>query len=459
MNMLKRAIWYSIKKAKQKTGPLFPIFFSLFLLSGTIATPSQAASYLPQASVPTCVFIPVHAGGEQPVISADRSTILYTDNVDVPGYGLSPQYLVYNRATHQSRLVSQTYDGRTIANNDDYTTRPAISDNGRLAAFLFNNRDGLTPNFSGIRIQIYARDTKLNTIELVSRNASGAGGDYASWKPSLSADGRYVAFSSDARNLDPNDTDGYTDTYVRDRKLNTVERVSVATDGSTGTFTDEYGNSPTDISGDGRYVLFHSTGLKGDDGVVHDGVFLRDRVASRTYWIAKGYYSVMTPDARFIAFVSSEALLPADLNAINDLYLYDRSAGKFELLSAGSNGKAEDSNPYQYGIPVITADGSQVAFASNNPNLVPGDTNDTSDIFVRDRSRGVTERLTVNAQGQQANDASYNPSISADGRYVVFYTSATNLLPGVQSHLVVLCQRTPAAVKLGVNIFIPVVRR
>jgi Tol biopolymer transport system component len=297
------------------------------------------------------------------------------------------------------------------------------------------------PNFTGLRIQVYARDMKLNQLELVSRNASGAGADSAAWKPSVSKDGRFVAFNSDARNLDPNDTDIYNDVYVRDRKLNTIERISVATDGSTGAFSDEFGDAPTGISGDGRYVLFSSTGLKGDDGVVHNGIFLRDRAERRTYWIANGYYPVMTPDARYIAFSSAEALLPADQSPSDDLYLYDRSSGTIELLSAGPNGLSEGSQYYRYGIPTISADGSQVAFSSGNPSLAPGDTNGVNDVFVRDRARSVTERLTVNAQGQEANDQSFPPSISGDGRHVVFHTFATNLLPDGQGQMIVLCER------------------
>jgi Tol biopolymer transport system component len=455
-----RPSWRTVKRKASGLAAAWLSLFSLLVIPAMAAP--QNAMAAPQnalAAPPVCVFTPVHSGDAQPVISADGSTILYAAGVDVPGYGFAPQYFVYNRATRQSRLASQTYDGKTIPNNDDYTTRPAISDNGRLVSFLFNSSKGLTPNFSGSRIQIYARDMLLNSLEMVSRNASGAGSDYGGWKPSLSKDGRYVAFSSDARNLVAGDTDAYTDVYVRDRKLNTIERVSIATDGSSGTFSDEYGDSPTDISGDGRYVLFDSTGLKGDDGVVHDGVFLRDRVAARTYWIASGFYPVMTPDARFIAFVSNAALLPADHNQGSDLYLYDRGSAKFELLSAGPNGISNGGDMfYNYGIPDISADGSQVDFTSTNPNLVANDTNNTRDIFVRNRTLGVTERLTVNAQGQQANDTSYNPSISGDGRFIVFHTAATNLLPNDQGNLIVLCQRTPAAAFTG-SVYLPVAVR
>jgi Tol biopolymer transport system component len=104
------------------------------------------------------------------------------------------------------------------------------------------------------------------------------------------------------------------------------------------------------------------------------------------------------------------------------------------------------------------AAGSQVVFATRRPNIVANDNNNSSDVFVRNRSLGVTERLSVSAQGQEGNNDSGSPSISADGRLVVFDTSATNLIPNGKRG-VYICQRLPASFDTGVTIYLPLIGR
>jgi Tol biopolymer transport system component len=258
----------------------------------------------------------------------------------------------------------------------------------------------------------------------------------------VNANGRYVVFETTANNLTSGDANSDMDVYLRDRKLGITERISIASDGSEGNDLTDLGYSNLDISADGRYVVFNSEGLKGNDGVIHNGIFLRDRKEKKTFWIANGFDPVMSADARFIVFRTDEKLRSADKNTFVDLYLYDRKNKKFELISVGRNGKSEGSTTYQYNISAINADGSVVAFATNNPALVSGDTNNALDVFVRNRNTGKTIRLTVNAAGQQANGDSLNPSISGDGRFVTFFSRATNLAASVtQANTIYLCRR------------------
>jgi uncharacterized repeat protein (TIGR01451 family) len=191
--------------------------------------------------------------------------------------------------------------------------------------------------------------------------------------PSLSADGRYVVFGSDADNLVPGDTNGHSDTFVRDRLTGTTERVSVTSNGREG----EFGGGSGTISADGRYVAFASTSdLAGGDN---------------------------DPDS--------------------DVFVHDRLTGETTRVSVASDGSEASG-----GSPSISADGRHVAFVSDSV-VLNGGTFPRSHVFVHDRQTGVTERISETADGTPANRDSSGASISGDGRFVYFGTSATNLVP------------------------------
>jgi hypothetical protein len=143
--------------------------------------------------------------------------------------------------------------------------------------------------------------------------------------------------------------------------------------------------------------------------------------------------SVISVDGRYVGFFSYDNLLGAGaaLFAHSDTYLRDRLTGALERISVSSNEVQGDSFSYS---PSLTPDLRYVAFASWATNLVSGDTNgpypDGSDVFVRDRQNGTTERVSVDSSGAQANDQSAGPAISADGRYVAFHSLASNLVGG-----------------------------
>src|SRR5439155_1267798 len=137
----------------------------------------------------------------------------------------------------------------------------------------------------------------------------------------------------------------------------------------------------------------------------------------------------ISADGRFVAFGSIYSnLVPGDTNGVPDVFVRDRAAGKTERVSVASDGTQANGESAFYAPPSISADGRFVAFSSGSTNLVPGDTNGWIDIFVRDRLAGATERVSVASGGAEANDSSFNPAISGDGRFVAFSSSATNLV-------------------------------
>ncbi|MEG4804947.1 calcium-binding protein [Microcoleus sp. ARI1-B5] len=272
------------------------------------------------------------------------------------------------------------------------------------------------------------------TITRVSVDSAGNQGNRFSEQPSTSADGRFVAFASDASNLVPGDTNNNTDIFVRDRLTNTTTRVSVD---SAGQGANNFSNSPS-ISADGRFVRFNSVAsnlVPGNTNNISD-IFVRDTIANTTTRVSvpagQGANSgsgspFISPEGRFVAFSSfASNLVPGDTNNNFDVFVRDLSTNTTTLVSVDSAGNQGKSGS---GGPSISADGRFVAFISGD-NLVPEDTNNTQDIFVRDLSTNTTTRISVDSAGNQANDFSYSPSISADGRFVAFQSAATNLVPG-----------------------------
>jgi len=270
-------------------------------------------------------------------------------------------------------------------------------------------------------------------------SVSSTGGQANAWARggSISADGRYVAFYSEASNLVSEDTNGYSDIFVHDRLTGTTERVSVSSAGEQGD-----GTSPDHpvISGDGRFVAFRSEATNlvlGDSNRSYD-IFVHDRATGNTERVSvssageqgdgSSFHPSISGDGRYVAFYSRASnLVPGDTNGYNDVFVHDRLTGTTERVSVSST--ADEGN-WHSEFPSISADGRFVAFSSNASNLVPGDTNGYSDVFVRDRLTGTTERVSLSSAGEQANGTSRDPSISGDGWFVAFRSGATNLVSG-----------------------------
>jgi archaellum component FlaF (FlaF/FlaG flagellin family) len=277
-----------------------------------------------------------------------------------------------------------------------------------------------------------------STTTRASVASDGSQANSQSGPAEISADGRYVAFESTASNLVPGDTNNSSDVFVHDRNTGGTERVSVASEGSQSDGT--IGSSWPAISADGRYVAFQSaaSNLVPGDTNAQDDVFVHDRVTSSTERISvasngteaagQSFFPALSGDGRFVAFQSfAPNLVPGDTNNDTDVFVHDRLTGSTEPVGAASDGTW--ANRETVGA-AISADGRYIAFTSPANNLVPGDTNDFDDVFVRDRVTGSTERVSTAGDGTQANNASGTAAISADGNYVAFQSLADNLVPG-----------------------------
>ena len=283
--------------------------------------------------------------------------------------------------------------------------------------------------------------TRNGGPSLISLAADGREADGASFTPAISADGRYVAFASSASTLVAGDTNGTEDVFVYDRAARSTERVSLSSLGGQ-VHGDSYGPA---ISADGRYVAFTSSApdlVPGDTNNELD-VFVRDRVAKTTVLASVGPHGILgdgpstapsiSADGRLVAFESDAgSLVPDDSNGTGDVFVHDIVTGVTRRLSVGGNGQQTESPSFG---AAISADGRSVAFESFSSKLVPGDTNNALDVFVSDLATGNIERVSLSTDGGQADDRSYSPSISADGRIVSFASFATNLVPGDSNHL------------------------
>lgn len=317
----------------------------------------------------------------------------------------------------------------------------ALSADGRFVAF-FSDASNLVPgDTNGVR-DVFVYDQQTDTIERVSVATDGTEGNGLSSGPTLSADGRYVVFSSSADNLVASDTNGVSDTFVYDRQLHTIERISVATDGTQGDGKSSLGS----LSADGRYVAFSSSAgnlVPGDTNGETD-IFVYDRQTHSIECVTRtpdgtqgngdSTLARISADGRYVTFSSgANNLVPGDTNDTPDLigydiFVHDRLTHSTERVSVASDGTQANGQSLQ---PTISADGRFVEFVSFASNLVAGDTNARHDIFVHDLQTNTTERVSLAADGTQANNTSIGyGSISADGRYVAFVSMAINLVPG-----------------------------
>jgi Ca2+-binding RTX toxin-like protein len=304
-----------------------------------------------------------------------------------------------------------------------------------------SDASNIVPGDTNNSFDIFLRDRLTNTTTRVSLDSAGNQGNRFSYNPSISADGRFVAFSSFASNIVPGDTNGDSDIFVRDTLTNTTTLVSVDSAGNQG-------NSQsfiTSISADGRFVAFTSNASNLVPGDTNDDpdIFVRDTLTNTTTRVSvdsagnqanyNSYNPSISADGRFVAFNSvASNIVPGDANNSFDIFVRDTLTNTTTGVSVDSAGNPGN---IMSGSPSISADGRFVAFTSNASNLVPGDTNRERDlvgrhIFVRDTLTNTTTLVSVDSAGNQANSDSSSPSISADGQFVAFNSNASNLVPG-----------------------------
>jgi Tol biopolymer transport system component len=364
--------------------------------------------------------------------------------VCLAGAAVTPAILMFPSIEAQSNQTTEQIDvsSEGLQSNSGIETALALSANGRFVAFsaLATN---LAPDNQPFNLQdIFLRDRIAGSTEVVSLNSGGIQSNGISIEPSVSADGRFVAFTSDATNLVPGDTNqcfnnlldvtfqpgDCPDVFVRDRVTGSTERVSIASNGQQ---ANDQSSVPV-ISADGRYVFFISlaSNFYPGDRPVSAELFMHDRQTGTTDRIlrpaALGDYTI-TPDARYLAYLGLGS------TGYYAVYVFDRQTGTNELVSVPRSGRMLDGYSYN---PAISADGRYVAFVSYATTLIAGDANGRADVFVRDRVARTTERISVSSLGAEANGDSFSypfPSsvaMSADGRFISFSSTASNLVPG-----------------------------
>jgi Tol biopolymer transport system component len=288
---------------------------------------------------------------------------------------------------------------------------------------------------------VFIYDRTNGTPERVSQGTGGKQPDGDSQRPTLSTDGRFVAFWSAADNLVDNDTNQVTDCFLHDRESHTTVRVDV---GPADLQANGECARPV-VSGDGKLVAFESAasnlekpsvlGKSTDTNKTRD-VFVRDLIANTTTRVnvtSEGKQATgdsvrpsISASGRLVAFQSEAALQSDDTNKKTDVYLHDLETNETTRVSIGPGGAEGNAGSFS---PSLSADGALLSYWSNASNFVPGDSNKAGDVFIFNRGDGSTTRISVGPDDEGGDGMSSDPSMSPDGRHVAFWSGATNLVP------------------------------
>lgn len=338
-------------------------------------------------------------------------------------------------------VTAETVEYVSVSSNGDLANGvsglTSVSGDGRYIAFL-SLASNLVPGDTNGKIDIFVRDRLTGITERVSTSSEGLQGNNDCRSSVISADGRYVAFYSLANNLVPGDTNVYYDTFVHDRLTGITELVSKSSSGAQGDFHSY--SDYISISADGRYVAFasYARNLVPNDTNGNQDVFVHDRLTGVTEMVSvnsdgiQGDWGAQQPDissdGRYVSFASNATnWAPFPTNSSTHVYVHDRQTGTTERVSVSSDGTAGDcSSSY----PAISGDGRYVVYHSCARNLVPGDTYtepNLAHVYLHDRQAGITKRLSRKSDNVQEVWSGTLPSISSDGRYVVFPTRITKL--------------------------------
>lgn len=414
----------------------------------TQANTSQISMEVEQIGVTTRVSVAsdgaqANASALDASISADGRYVAFRSLASnlVPGDTNNRRDIfVHDRQTGETTRVSVASDGSQATNNSDY---PSISADGRFVAFqsmATNLVTGDTNNAS----DIFVHDRQTGLTERVSLTHDEAQANKGSWYPSVSANGDMVAFQSYASNLigTGEDTNGENDIFVRAIQSGSTIRVSKSSAGNQANGDSSWPS----ISLDGRFVAFSSdaTNLVSEEDTnsawdifVHDLSSGETRRASVSSDGNQGEDDLDSNNASvawdgtsvYVAFESEAGnLVIDDTNDSIDVFVHifvPGLAGVTECVSVTNVGVVGNGISYRSS---ISADGRRVAFQSYADNLVNDDTLDFPDIFVHDRQTGTNERVSVSSVGEQGNEGSLYPSISANGLSVTFQSFADNLV-------------------------------
>ena len=384
----------------------------------------------------------ISARGRYVSFSSDATTLVKGDTNG------KRDAFVHDRLTGKTTRVSVSSTGAESHCSDPFGCSSAvgITGDGRYVAIVSDASD-LVPGDTNEASDVFIHDRRTGETTRVSISDRGLQGSGGIGGAAISRDGRYVAFTSDASNLVAGDTNGAADVFVRDlREAGRTTRVGVDNHGRQ-TNRGSYSWYPA-LSAHGRYIAFTSSA---SNLVAHDtnslaDVFVRDLRTGSTTRVsvssrgrqAGGDRSrngsnapSISANGRYVAFHSAASnLVRGDTNRAFDIFVHDRKTHQTHRVSVSSRGR--QANAESFGPESISPDGRYVAFGSLASNIVAGDANDTTDVFVYDRRTGGVILASRNTRGEQGNDGSANAvgAFSADNAFLAFSSWSSNLVDG-----------------------------
>lgn len=406
------------------------------LCGSTLATADEAVAG-PHVAAP--VRVSVSSDGEQGNdasyfgrMSANARFVVFSSDADdlVPNdtNGLTDVFW-RDRYTGETRRVSVSSEG---AQADNRSFAGGVSKNGRTVLF-WSHATNLVYADTNDREDIFLHDVPTGETRRISLGARGAQANSGSRSPTMSDDGRWIAYHSFASNLVPDDTNGHADIFLYDAKEDLTTRVGQPTEAES----DDYSLTPI-VSANGRFVAFESraTNLAPGDtnGTTDAFVFdVRRKTLTRVSVSSSGEEGDsqsrtprVTPNGRFALFHSLAGnLVPNDTNGEFDAFVHDLKKGETTRVSVSNDGAEGDGDSFGNR---LSKNGRFVLFGSRATNLVEGDTNETADVFLHDRKRGTTTRLSQGPEGEEPNADVFAEVMSANGRYVLLRSDASNLV-------------------------------
>ena len=378
-------------------------------------------------------------------ISQDGRFVVFdskANNLTTPSTtGNGTKIFIRDRLASATQLVSQSTSG-VQANNGG--TSPRISTDGRYVVFSSASTNLVSGDTNG-KEDIFIRDRKLNTTRLVSVTSAGTQGNNTSFDASVSADGQYITFSSFATNLTSPSPQTFSGVYVKNMSNGAITLVSKSSQGIANA-----SSRWARISCEGRIITFASnannltSGDTTNSGNIKWRTYIVDMLNPSDPQYVRGNANgsngsgSISCNGNYITFSSSSSdLVPGDTNNKHDIFLYDRANDAIKNVSVDSSGMFANGNSYYGGS--VSNDGKYVVFDSEATNLVAGDANGYSDVFIRNVQAGTTELISRDSSGSLSNGNTSFPSISSDGKYVSYRTQtaspATNLIGGFTGYI------------------------
>jgi len=390
-------------------------------------------------------------GGYEPAYSPNGTRVVFSSpstNLVAGDTNDETDIFVKDLATGVVTLVSVNTAG---VQGDGYSVQPVFSPDGSKVAFL-SSASNLVPDDTNELTDIFVKDLITGAITRISTSGSGAQSSNVSTNPVFSPDGTKIAFLSVAKNLVPNDTnDGY-DIFVKHLSTGAIQRVSTSASGGQANSSFFFAETMSPVfSPDGTKIAFFSAAsnlVPGDNNVTFD-VFVKNldtgaitrastdqagveakKPVGIDYNSFPDHRPAFSPDGRKIAFhAPADNLVPGDTNGSFDIFVKDLITGAITRVSTNASGVEGDRSSFD---PIFSADGGKIAFRSESANLVADDTNSLMDVFIKDLATGAITRVSTDAAGREGNGASPEQFIvfSPDGGEIAFVSRADNLVPG-----------------------------